>query len=368
LHFIAITEARGVGKTTFLLQYIKENLSEKPDEVIYVNLDDLYFSKHSIVDFADEFVKRGGKYLFLDEVHKYKDWSREIKNVYDYFPDLQIIITGSSTLDIYKGSADLSRRAILYKMNGLSFREFIELKYSQAFPVITLDEILSNPADPIREILNKVKPIRLFEEYLQSGFYPFFTEGESEYFTRLKQTVNHVLESDLPNAERIDFYAVHHLRKLFSILAELVPYKPNIVKLSSQVGVSRETLLKYLHLLDKAELVMLLQSNTTGISKMNKPERIYLNNPNLFYALASVPPNPGTIRETFFYNQLRTDHLIESSDIADFFVNRKYTLEIGGKSKTRKQIAGVKNAFIAADNIEYSHKNKIPLWLFGFLY
>ncbi len=365
---IAITGARGVGKTTFLLQYIKENLSEKPDEVIYVNLDDLYFSKHSIVDFADEFVKRGGKYLFLDEVHKYKDWSREIKNVYDYFPDLQIIITGSSTLDIYKGSADLSRRAILYKMNGLSFREFIELKYSQAFPVITLDEILSNPADPIREILNKVKPIRLFEEYLQSGFYPFFTEGESEYFTRLKQTVNHVLESDLPNAERIDFYAVHHLRKLFSILAELVPYKPNIVKLSSQVGVSRETLIKYLHLLDKAELVMLLQSNTTGISKMNKPEKIYLNNPNLFYALASVPPNPGTIRETFFYNQLRTDHLIESSDIADFFVNRKYTLEIGGKSKTRKQIAGVKNAFIAADNIEYSHKNKIPLWLFGFLY
>jgi hypothetical protein len=235
LHFIAITGARGVGKTTFLLQHIKENLSEKPDEV-----------------------------------HKYKDWSREIKNVYDYFSDLQIIITGSSTLDIYKGSADLSRRAILYKMNGLSFRKFIELKYSQAFPVITFDEILSNPADPIREILNKVKPIRLFEEYLQSGFYPFFTEGESEYPTRLKQTINHVLESDLPNAERIDFYAVHHLRKLFSILAELVPYKPNIVKLSSQVGVSRETLIKYLHLLDKAELVMLLQSNTTGKSKTRK--------------------------------------------------------------------------------------------------
>jgi predicted AAA+ superfamily ATPase len=193
-------------------------------------------------------------------------------------------------------------------------------------------------------------------------------EGESEYSTRLKQTINHVLESDLPNAERIDFYAVHHLRKLFSILAELVPYKPNIVKLSSQVGVSRETLIKYLHLLDKAELVMLLRSNTTGISKMNKPEKIYLNNPNLIYVLASVPPNPGTIRETFFYNQLRTDHIIESSDIADFFVNRKYTMEIRGKSKTRKQIAGVKNAFIAADNIEYSQKNKIPLWLFGFLY
>jgi hypothetical protein len=365
---IAITGARGVGKTTFLLQYINENLMDTPDEVIYVNLDDLYFSKNTIVDFADDFTKRGGKYLFLDEVHKYKNWSQEIKNIYDYFPELKIVITGSSALDIYKGKVDLSRRAILYKMTGLSFREFIELKYKQVFPQLSLEEILNRPSKSIRNIVLRIKPIKLFEEYIQYGYYPFFNEDESDFHIRLKQVVNHVLDSDLPSTERIDFNAVHNLRKLLSILTEIVPYKPNILKLSKQVGISRETLIRYLYLLERADLLMLLQTTTRGISKMNKPEKIYLNNSNLFYSLANNHINMGSIRETFFYNQLKVKHQISYSTAGDFLVDNKYTFEIGGKNKTHKQIAGINNAYIAADNIEYSHQNRIPLWLFGFLY
>jgi predicted AAA+ superfamily ATPase len=331
-------------------------------------MDDLFFSKNTLVDFTDEFVKKGGKYLFLDEVHKYKNWSQELKNIYDYFSDLKIVITGSSALDIYKGKADLSRRAILYKLHGLSFREFILLKYNYQFSVIGLEEILNNASKKIPEILEKIKPLKLFEEYLKTGYYPFFMEGESEYQVRLKQTVNQILDSDLPSVEKIDFNAVHYLRKLISILAEIVPYKPNIVKLSQQVGISRETLIRYLYLLEKADLLMLLQTDTKGIGKMNKPEKIYLNNSNLVNSLADIQSNLGTLRETFFLNQLQVNHTINWSDKSDFYVDDKYTFEIGGKNKTRKQITGIENAWVAADNIEYAQQNKIPLWLFGFLY
>ena len=365
---IGITGARGVGKTTMLLQYIKENLANVPAEVIYVNMDDLYFSKNTIVDFADEFVKRGGKHLFIDEVHKYKMWSQEIKNCYDYFPELQIVFTGSSALDIHKGEADLSRRAILYSMQGMSFREFIELKYGHQFPAVQLEDILSKAPAYISTVLDKIKPIKLFEEYLQFGYYPFFTEGETEFSIRLKQTVNHVLDNDLPSVENIDFNAVHYLRKLIAILSEIVPYKPNIVKLSQQIGISRETLLRYLYLLEKADLLMLLKTDGFGINKMNKPEKVYLNNPNLIFTLTDSSINTGTSRETFFFNQLRVGHSVNWCEAGDFMIDGKTIFEIGGKSKTRKQIAGIENSFIAADNIEYAYQNKIPLWLFGFLY
>ena len=365
---IAITGARGVGKTTLLLQYIKENLNDKPDEVIYVNMDDLYFSKNTLVDFANDFAKKGGKYLFLDEVHKYRNWSQEIKNIYDYFPDLKIVVTGSSALDIFKGKADLSRWAILYKLHGLSFREFIALKYNYQFPFFELSDLLIDASKIIPTILDKIKPIKLFEEYLQLGYYPFFRDGETEFQFRLKQTVNHMIDCDLPSVENIDFNAVHYLRKLISILAEIVPYKPNIVKLSQQVGISRETLMRYLILLEKADLLILLQTSSYGINKMNKPEKIYLNNPNLVNTLADNSSNQGTLREFFFINQLQVLHSVNWSDKSDFLVDNKYTFEIGGKNKNSKQITGIENSFIAADNIEYAQNNKIPLWLFGFLY
>ena len=365
---IVIVGARGVGKTTLLLQYIKENFSHKPEEVLYASLDDLYFSKNSLVNFAGEFVKRGGKYLFLDEVHKYKNWSQELKSSYDYFPELKMVVTGSSALNIYKGNADLSRRAILYKMNGLSFREFIELKHGIKFPVLLLEEILENSTKHIHVILQKIKPIRLFEEYIRRGYYPFFSEGLEEYHLRIKQIVNHVLDVDLPSVERIDFNAVHHLRTLLSVVSEIVPYKPNILKLSNQVGVSRETLVRYLYLLERADLLMMLKSGTSGISQMNKPEKVYLHNTNLSFTLANEQANAGSNRETFFYNQLKVGHKVSYAPSGDFVVDNIYTFEVGGKNKQQKQIEGINKAYIAADNIEYSYQNRIPLWLFGFLY
>jgi len=291
-----------------------------------------------------------------------------VKNIYDYFPGLKLVITGSSALDIYKGNADLSRRAIIYKMQGLSFREYIELKFNIHFPVIDLDTILNNANDFIPGILEKIKPIKLFAEYLQMGYYPFFAEDEQNFLSRLRQTVNQVLESDLPSIERIDYTAVYNLKKLLSIIAELVPYKPNILKLSKQVSVSRESLLKYLYLLSNADLLNILQKDTYGISKMNKPEKIFLNNPNLIFSLSDTQVNTGALRETFFYSQLHENHTILYADKGDFLVDNKYIVEVGGKNKSYDQIQGLDNAFIAAGNIEFAHQNKIPLWLFGFLY
>ncbi len=365
---IIIVGARGVGKTTLILQYIKENLMAKPDEFLYVSLDDLYFSKNNLVDFAGDFVKRGGRYLFLDEVHKYKNWSQEIKSSYDYYPELKMVVTGSSALDIYKGKADLSRRAILYKMNGLSFREFIELKYNKVFPVLTLEELLENPSDPAQGILQEIKPVKLFEEYIQWGYYPFFSEGIQDYSSRIKQIVNQVLESDLPSVANIDFLAVHHLKKLLSIISEMVPFKPNILKLSKQIGISRETLVRYLYLLERADMVLLLESGIKGSSRLNKPEKIFLNNTNLSTTFSKENANTGTMRETFFFNQLHVKHNVQYTSPGDFIVDGEYIFEIGGKNKNQKQIAGIHKAYIAADNIEYPHGNIIPLWLFGFLY
>ncbi len=364
---IAITGALGVGKTTFLLQYVKENFKDT-DDVLYTSLDNLYFAKNSLYDLADEFVKYGGQMLLLDEVHKYKNWSVEVKNIYDDFPELKIILTGSSAIDIYKGEGDLSRRMVKYKMNGLSFREFIELKYNIKFRPYTLEEILAEAPVITAEINEKIKPLKLFKEYLQFGYYPFFIEGTDDYYIRIEQTVNQILEADLPSIEKINFNTIYNLKKLLAVLSEVVPYKPNISKLSAQIGISREVVIKYLYWLQRADLLLLLTVDTYGISKLNKPDKIYLNNPNLIYALTESNVNQGTIRETFFLNQLSVKHRVNYTNVGDFIADGKWLFEIGGKNKTRKQIAGEKNAFVVADGIEYPDKNRIPLWLFGFLY
>jgi predicted AAA+ superfamily ATPase len=365
---IVLSGARGTGKTTLLLQYIKETLNGESGAAMYASLDDLYFSTHTIVDFADDFVKRGGKYLFLDEIHKYRNWSQEVKNIYDYFSDLKVVVTGSSALNIYQGTADLSRRAVFYHLQGLSFREFLRFEYGHSFRATGLEDILHHPSSVISPVLQAVKPIGLFEKYIRQGYYPYFKEDGQTYPDRIKQTVNHILEADLPSVEKIDYNAVHHLRILLSVICEIVPFKPNIIKLSQQVGVSRETLLKYLNLLSKADLLMLLQSVTKGISRMNKPQKIFLENPNLMYALVGSQVNRGSLRETFLFNQVKETYPVSYSDKGDFFIDNKYVIEVGGKHKTQKQISGIKNAFVVADNIEYSYQNTIPLWLFGFLY
>jgi len=364
---IAIIGARGVGKTTFLLQHIMESFTNL-DEVIYVSLDNLYFGKNKLSDFVDEFVKTGGRYIFIDEVHKYSDWSIEIKNIYDIYPDLHIVLTGSSAIDIHRGKGDLSRRIVIYKMNGLSFREFVELKYGISFDHYSLAELVENSIEISHNINNEVKPIKLFNEYLKSGYYPFFTEGADHYPDRIEQTVNEILENDLPSIENIDFSSIYKLKKLLMVIAELVPFKPNVLKLSRQIGIDRDTFLKYIYWLQRADLLLLLVTDVYGISKMNKPEKIYLNNPNLIFALGNKKENVGTIRETFFYNQVQVKHQVNYSKHADFYVDGSYTFEVGGKNKTAKQIHGVSNSFVVADNIEYAYRNTIPVWLFGFLY
>ena len=364
---IAIIGARGVGKTTLLLQHIKESHKDL-NEVLYVSLDNLYFGKNTLSDFVDEFVKYGGKYLYIDEVHKYPNWSLEIKNIYDNYPELSIVITGSSALNIHKGKGDLSRRIVIYKMNGLSFREFIKLKYNIDFKTYTLKEITDNATEIAQHINSEIKPIKLFKEYLETGYYPFFAEGNDHYYERLEQAVSEIIETDLPTMESIDFSAVYNIKKLLMVISELVPFKPNVSKLSVQIGINRDTLLKYLYWLQRAELLLLLTSDTHGISKMNKPEKVYLNNANLIYALSGDNANIGTVRETFFFNQLNVGHKVTYPQKADFMVDDKFTFEIGGKNKTLKQIAGLDNAFIVADNIEYAYNNTIPVWMFGFMY
>ena len=364
---VAIVGARGVGKTTLLLQHIKENHRDLYD-VIYISLDNLYFGKHTLSDFTDEFVKLGGKYLFIDEVHKYPNWSVEIKNIYDDYPELYIVITGSSAIDIHKGKGDLSRRIIIYRLNGLSFREFIQFKYKQEFDSYSLEDITENAIEISHFINSKIKPIRLFNEYLKIGYYPFFIDDNDSYYQRIEQSVTEVLEFDLPALEPIGFSAIYNIKKLLMIIAEIVPFTPNVSKLSNQIGINRDTLIKYLYWLQRAELLLLLSSDTYGIAKMNKPDKVYLNNPNLIYALSESEANVGTIRETFFYNQIRVGHKVTYPSKGDFMIDKKYTFEVGGKNKKQKQIIGIENAFIAADNIEFAYKNTIPVWLFGFLY
>ena len=362
-----IVGMRGVGKTTMMLQHAREHLPFD-NSVIYISIDDIYFTTNSLIDFAEEFNKRGGKYLLIDEVQKYEGWSREVKMIYDNFPEIQITVSGSSAIEILKGEGDLSRRAIINRLQGLSFREFIELKYQQPFPVWTLSEILKNPVEKAFLIATKIKPIKLFEEYIQAGYYPFAVEDERNFQQRMMQIINTIIETDIPAVNSIDYNAVLKMKKLLGIIAESVPFKPNITKLANQLSLSRETFLKYLQLLAKADIISLMYSSVKGVSALNKPEKIYLNNPNIAYLLADSNANTGNIRETFFMNQLQHIHNVEYPVKGDFLVDETYTFEVGGKNKTTQQIAGIENAYVVADNIEIPVGNKIPLWMFGFLY
>jgi len=364
---IGIKGSRGTGKTTMLLQHIKENFGVSED-VLYVSLDNIYFTSNTLVDLADRFEKTGGKYLFIDEVHKYPGWSREIKNIYDDYPELKIVFTGSSILEIDKSEVDLSRRSVIYDLPVLSLREYLELSSGVKTGTFSLSEIIKNHREIATEINKKVKPIKEFNQYNRNGCYPFFTEAPEEYYEHLLRIINLILETDLPAFASIDYYSVIKIKQLLYIISESVPFQPNIKKLSIQMGISRETFVRYLHALAKTQLISLLQKSTKGISKMGKPEKIYLNNSNLLYALQPGLVNEGTIRETFFQNQVSVLHKVEIPPNGDFVVDDKYVFEVGGRYKTKKQIVDVQNAFIVSDDIEYGFKNRIPLWMFGFLY
>jgi predicted AAA+ superfamily ATPase len=365
---IGIKGARGVGKTTLLLQYIKLHLSHQLQSSLYVSLDNIWFTENKLVDMVDLFVKKGGKYLFLDEVHKYPQWSIEIKNIYDDYPELKVVFTGSSLLEILKARGDLSRRAIVYTMQGLSFREYLNMQTGTTFKQYKLTEILQNHQQLSSDVVSKIKPLQYFLPYLQKGYYPFFNEQIDLYYQRVEEVINMILEVELPQLRNVDVAYARKLKQLMLIIAESAPFIPNISKLSERLGLNRQTLLSYLFYLDESHLSYSIYKDATGITQLQKPDKLFLENSNLMYTVTGASTDIGNVRETFFANQLCYKHLVEQSKESDFIIDGKYTFEIGGKTKRKKQIQDIPEAYIAADDIEFGFDNKIPLWLFGFLY
>ena len=365
---IGIRGARGVGKTTMMLQHIKDTYGLNPTAALYASLDHLYFSRHSLLELAEEFYNQGGQCLYLDEVHKYEGWSREIKNIYDGFPDLKVVFTGSSLLNILNAEADLSRRCVSYDMQGLSFREYLLFKEGLSFPAFALEDILTHPLEAAKTVLAECRPLQHFPKYLQEGYYPFFLQQDIDYLTQVQKVVSLILEIELPQLRQVEVGNVRKLRSLLAVLSSGVPFAVDISKMAQMAELNRNTILSYLSHLHRAKLINLLYSDKMNLKRMQKPDKIYLENTNLLQALSLSQVEVGTQRETFLVNQLAYKHQVEYGKQADFLIDRKYTIEVGGQSKDGKQIAETPNAFIAADGIEYAFGNKLPLWLFGFLY
>lgn len=356
---IGLTGPRGVGKTTMILQYIRNELSM--GNTLYVTTEDFYFAKNKLVDLAEQFVKYGGKYLFIDEIHKYKDWSRELKLIYDYHPKLKVVFTGSSVLDIKKGAFDLSRRAIMYQLQGLSFREYLQLFHSIQADVYSLKQILDHKIS----IKDLKYPLPLFQDYLKGGYYPFALE--EDFDSRMAQIITQTLESDIPFYADMNVSTGRKLKHMLGIISESVPFKPNFSKIANMLFVSRNSVADYLLFIEEAGMIAQLRNTTKGVRALGKVEKIFLDNPNLSYHLGSSSANIGSIRETFFFNQLRINKNVYASNIADFEIDG-LIFEIGGKSKTQKQIAQTDNSYLVKDDLEYGYGNTIPLWHFGMMY
>ena len=367
---LMIKGQKGVGKTTLMTQRILMTFgATNTTEVLYASLDNIYFSNHKLLDFIEQFHSMGGKYLFLDEVHKYSGWSLEIKNAYDEFTDMHIILSGSSLVNLSEGEADLSRRCITYNMFGLSFREYLQMFHHIDFRRRTLQEVLEDGNSICAEVNARIRPLPLFSEYLRYGYYPFLAEGRNNYYTRIENIVNIIIEAELPQLRKIDTGNIRKIKSLLAILSTSVPYSLDTVKLSTMAEISRTTLLQYLQSLSEARLVQLLYSDSTNVKRLQKPDKLYIENTNMLHALATTPINEGTEREVFFVNQLSANHIVEYSKTdADFTIDHHYTIEVGGKSKDGKQIANVADSYIASADEEYVLGNKIPLWLFGMLY
>ena len=350
---------RGVGKSTMMLQYIKEHSDER--RILYVAADHLYFSSHTLVETVDQFVKEGGEQVFIDEIHKYENWSRELKQIHDSYPNLKVGFNGSSVLDIYKGYSDLSHRAPIYTMQGLSFREYLKLFHDIDAPVYTLDEILAQRA----RLDAASHPLPLFRDYLQRGYYPF--SGESNFDMRLRQVINQTMEVDIPQYANMNAATGRKLKKLLSVIAQSVPFKPVMDSLATVIGVSRNVLPDYFLYMEQAGMIGQLRDDTGGIRGVGKVEKVYLDNTSLSYILGREATDIGNIRETFFYNQMRVTTNIISSRISDFEIDGK-TFEVGGKKKGKKQISDANEGYIVKDDIEYGSDNIIPLWAFGLTY
>ena len=370
---ITIIGAKGVGKSTLIKQYLKLNYQPGDRRVLYCSADTVDFSTRTLVELAEEFVIQGGELLAIDEIHKYKpgttDWSREIKEIYELFPDLKMIVSGSSLLRLKEGDADLSRRAVQYTMPGLSFREALRFYHDLSFPVWTLEDIMAHPYDLWQMVSSKCKPVALFKEYLEKGYYPFLLEGTGEYYTKIEQVVNYIIETELPQICKVDVANVRKLQALIAMICSETPFELNANKIAAALEIGRDTVVEYLKYLGDAKVLNLLYSDKKRIGKLSKPDKMYLENPNILYALAPAKVEIGTLRETFAVDCLSESHVVEYGKTqGDFKVDSKYTFEIGGRSKDFSQIAGMKGSYVFADDWDMPDGAKLPLWMLGFLY
>ena len=362
---LGILGSRGVGKTTVIIQYLN-SLELPKSKKLYFSADSIITSSLSLYDIANEFSKSGGKVIAIDEIHKYKDFEKELKEIYDFL-DLKVIFSGSSALQLEHKKADLSRRAVLYRVKGLSFREFLELKLNKKFERYTLDAILQNHIDIADSISTIIKPFEHFKEYLQYGYFPYYFENKQTYSLKLEESINTVIESDLPIIFNIEPLNIQRLKQLVSLICTSKPYELNITNLSKKIGINRNTLYQYIYYLSMGNIFMALKAKAKGDTIFSKPQKLYLNNPNLSFSYCQSN-EIGTLREQFFLNMLSQNHTVLYPKMGDFMVDEKYTFEICGKNKSFEQIKNIENSFVVADDIEIGFKNKIPLWLFGFLY
>ena len=361
---VGVIGARGAGKTTLLLQYLKE---EKEKNSLYVIADHPLVVEKGLFAIADAFQKVGGQVLIIDEIHKIKNFEIDLKLIYDSFWELQVIFTGSNALAIDHAKADLSRRAIIYKLPVLSFREFLELESGQSFESLSLEDILKDHSSKAIEIIAKIKPLAYFDDYLKHGAYPFYKDGMQSYLQKLLMATTQVLSTDLPAIYSIEHDKINSLKKMMVMLCQSEPFDINISKLCGAVELNQKTLYKYLTILEAGGLIRILGAKSNGVSIISKPEKLYLDNTNLFSIFCNLPKE-GTIRETFFASQLSYEHGLNYPKNGDFIVNEQSTFEVGGRGKTNKQIKDVSNAYVVSADIEVGSGNKIPLWLFGFLY
>lgn len=363
---IGIKGARGVGKTTLLLQQLQLNVPE--NRGIYLSLDDLHFTTNTLRETVEHFRATGITHFFLDEVHKYRGWSREIKNLYDLYADIFLVFTGSSIIEINQQDVDLSRRAVLYELPGLSFREYLQLTGVAEIPPLTLHDVIERHEDIALQLTLQFRPLEHFVPFLKEGYYPYFLENRELYPIRVKQVVGLILETDLATAERGRVYQIRKIGQLLQLIADSVPFKPNIQQLAAKVQLDRVTLIRYLHHLENARLIALLYPHGANLSALQKPEKIFLDNSNLAVVLSSNTPDIGNLRETFFYNQTRYRHIVSYSPAGDFRIEDRWTIEVGGKNKGKSQITAIPEAFLALDDMEIGAGKKIPLWLFGLIY
>lgn len=366
---IGIKGSRGVGKTTMLLQHIKRTFPERT-QAFYVSLDNIWFGSHSLADLVEYLYTHGVTHLFLDEVHRYPQWIREIKNIYDSYPKLHIVFTGSSLLEIDNSQADLSRRLRMYHLYGLSFREYLELSGLECLPVLSLEDILNRHMQAASDIVSRLKVVLPhFERYMKIGYYPFFVETASveSYLERLQYVVSTIIDNDIPAVESVEYETLLKVKRLLMLLSEMVPFTLNVTSLCEKISVTRNQLIKLMSLLERCALIRQLRSDTKGLKSIGKPDKILFDNPNVMQAL-NVSVDVGTLRETFFAMTMAQSHSLQYPPKGDFLVDEKYLFEVGGKDKGYAQIRNLAESYVAADNIEVGFGNKIPLWLFGFLY